>query len=92
MKKNRQFKVFAIMFVIMFLAVAHIQSHYTRKDCEVISIDRDCITVEDNCGYCWQYVDTTTEYSIGDKVDIKMFDNATDSIYDDEIVKVKPAK
>lgn len=68
-------------------SVGYYEQHYTRKDCEVVRITNNVVTVEDQCGYSWQFEDEG--YAIGDVVDLKMFSGATASnIADDKIVKV----
>ena len=79
---------FLIAFVIMFVFASWIDTHYTRKDCVVVGYVEDVVTVEDSCGYEWQYIGEG--YEIGDVVDLVMYTNHTDNyIYDDEIVEVK---
>lgn len=60
--------------------------HYTRKDCEVVKVDSYVITIEDNMGRLWEF--EGEGYTVGDRVDVKMFDGLTDTIKDDVIVDV----
>ena len=83
--------VFTMAFFIVPMGVAGtIETHYYRT-AEVVAISGDEITVTDTTDNEWLfYGDGYTE---GDKVKMLMFTNYTDNtIYDDEIVKVKIVK
>ncbi len=77
-----------VVFLVMFVSVSWIDTHYTRHDCEVIRCVKDVVTVEDNCGYQWQFIGGG--YNVGDTVSLKMYTNHTHNyIFDDEIIEVK---
>lgn len=80
--------VMLVVFIIMFVFASWIDTHYTRHDCEVIGYVEDVVTVEDSCGYQWQFIGE--DYEVGDTVDLKMHTSHTDNyIYDDEVIEVK---
>ena len=63
-------------------------THYTRNDCVVVSCEENIITVEDTCGYTWEF--TADDLKVGDVIDLKMYTNDTDNtIFDDEITDYK---
>ena len=68
-----------------------IESTYTIKNCKVIDVDNDTITVIDNRQNEWKFcVDDNSDIDIGDNVDLVMNNNHTDyTIIDDEVKKVK---
>lgn len=88
MREKVKLVVMLVVFIVMFVFASWIDTHYTRHDCEVIGYTEDVVTVEDSCGYQWQFIGEG--YEVGDTVDLKMYTNHTDNyIYDDEIIEVK---
>lgn len=66
-------------------------SHYTREATVVRTDKNNEVIATDNMGNAWRL--PSTGYSEGDKVELKMFTNNTDSIiYDDEVISVKIIK
>ena len=92
--KNMINKLLAFMIALVaFCAVlafsAYVETHYTRE-CTVIDVSNEVITLKDECGYLWEYEGTGCE--TGDKVIAKMYNNHTDSnVFDDVIIDVKDA-
>ena len=80
----------AVLLIGMFLFVGYYEHNYTRKDCEIVKVENGIVTFEDACGFRWQWEIEENEYfEVGDKVDLKMHDNCTNSIvYDDVITKI----
>jgi hypothetical protein len=68
-----------------------IESTYTIKNCEVIDIDNDTVTVIDKKNNEWKfYIDEDSDIVVGDNVDLIMYNNHTDhTITDDEVKRVK---
>jgi predicted small metal-binding protein len=72
----------------LFVMACNFENNYTRKDCEVVEINVNIITVEDGCGYLWDF--EGEGYELGQRVDLKMHTNHTaNSIADDYIKEVK---
>ena len=72
--------------IILIGFCGYIETHYTRQ-ATVIEVNGDVITVEDNCGYLWDF--EGDGFTVGDNVSIKMYNNTTDNIIkDDEIINV----
>ena len=68
-----------------------IESTYTIKNCEVIDVDNDTITVIDNRQNEWKFcVDDNSDIDVGDSIDLVMDNNHTDyTTTDDEVKRVK---
>lgn len=68
------------------------ETSYTLKDTTIISVSNHYVTFEDKNGEWWEIEIEPSEkenYSIGQKANLVMFTNFTDTIFDDEIEKVK---
>ena len=77
-----------VMFVILPGIAGHIETNYERKNCEVIYIADNEITVKDSGDRTWSfYVDDNSELKLHDIVTLKMHTNFTDDTIDDDIVK-----
>lgn len=82
----------AVLVVSALFAVSHYERHYTRKNCRVIEVNAQWVKCKDFGGNVWAFSNDGT-FEVGDRADLKMYDNKTDSyIYDDEIVKVVRAE
>lgn len=78
-----------VVFVGALCACSYVETHYTRKDCVVVEVERQTVTVEDGAGYLWCYDVEGTAPSVGTVVDLHMHNNNTDNtIYDDMILDV----
>ena len=78
-----------VIFIVILGACGYVESHYTRKDCTVVSTEGQLVTVEDKQGHVWCYEIEDNAPCVGTKVDLHMYTNHTDSyIYDDEVVGV----
>lgn len=75
----------AITFCVTFAYVSYTEHNYTRNDCKIVDIYNGLITIEDSIGYQWNVLDNG-EFSIGDKVSVKMNDNGTTNIIADDII------
>ena len=79
-----------LLVIIALIGLAgNMETHYYRRDCKVVEVNDDRVSVVDKCGYEWVYYVEEDVPAVGTKVDLKMFTSYTDStIGDDEIVKV----
>ena len=83
MKRN---VLVAIMVLLgMYYVVGYIECNYTRQDCVVVEATETGAIFEDKCGFTW-YVDCEG-YEVGDKADLKMYNNHTDNCIDDDEVR-----
>lgn len=66
---------------------SYTEHHYTRKDCKVVKVNNNVVTVEDISGNLWVFEDEG--YSVNDTVNLKMFTGISkNDISDDTITKV----
>lgn len=76
-----------LVIVVLFCLCSYIETHYYR-DAKVTSVSGQLVTVEDRCGYVWEFY--ADGYRTGDEVRMLMDTHCTDNnIYDDEIITVK---
>lgn len=76
-----------LIVVVLFCVCSYMESHYHR-DATVISVEHQLVTVEDKCGYLWEFY--ADGYRVGDEVRMLMDTHCTDNIItDDEIIDVK---
>lgn len=68
----------------------YVDSTYTLN-AEVISVNNNIVAFVDTEGDVWEAYECGV-FSIGEVVKLTMFNNHTDTIYDDEIVNVKKAR
>ena len=89
--KKRTVKAIVVMMVMVVLmgCMGYIDTHYTRKDCEVVEVEQGLMTIVDTCGYEWTYYSDEEVHEVGTVVNLKMHtNNTTDNIEDDEILKI----
>ena len=89
--KKRLEKVKVITFMIFMLALLYCacwyECHYA-KDCVVVSVDNDVVSVEDTQGNLWEFIGD--DYKVTDVVRVTFYTNHTDTeLFDDEIVDVR---
>ena len=79
-----------VVLVLMLNACGYAGHHCMLKDCAVIAVVEDVVTVEDRQGYVWEYTVEGSVPEVGSIVDLVMYTSLTDSyIYDDEVVGVR---
>ena len=71
---------------ILIVGGSHIEHNYTMKDCKVIEATETGALFEDGCGETWYVEDEG--FAVGQLVDLRINDNGTPQIDDDEIRKV----
>ena len=82
MKRN----VLVIMLLVgMFCGASYYEHNYTREDCVVVEASPTGAIFEDKSGFTW-YVECEG-YEVGDKADLKMYNNHTDNCIDDDEVR-----
>ena len=82
MKKN----VLVVMLLLVVCCVASwYECNYTRANCVVVEASPTGAIFVDECGFTW-YVECEG-YQVGDKADLKMFNNHTNNCIDDDEVK-----
>lgn len=86
-EKIREFMIGLLAGIIMLIAVftaSYIESNYSM-DAEVKTVG-SCTVFEDSTENTWVVYDT--DYKVGEKVELKFFNQFTDRRADDEIVAV----
>lgn len=79
-------KILTVILVVgAIYGACYYEHNYTRKECEVIQVNDGVVTVEDSCGFVWDF--KGNELKVGDIVDLKMYDNSTSTYINDDIVK-----
>ena len=75
-----------ILFAICCIA-NHYEHNYTRKDCQVVAVNGDTVSIKDGCGFIWEY--NSNDLYMDDIVDLRMNDScSTGYVFDDTITKV----
>lgn len=77
--------VLGVMLIVMVIATSYMQNFYTLKDCTVYQINDGYASVEDFCG--WAYDFKANDLKVGDVVELKMHNNYTERYINDDIVK-----
>ena len=79
-------KILIVLVIVIAIGIiGNMESTYTRQVTVTNSKD-NIVTVEDNCGYIWEYKGSAT---IGDTVTLVMHDNHTSKVTDDIVKGVK---
>lgn len=63
--------------------VGYIETHYNRE-VVVIETTENSVIMEDKVGHIWEY--ETVDYKVGDILTLKMYNNHTDNIIEDDII------
>lgn len=77
--------VVGMLLVGMFCGASYYEHNYTREDCVVIEASSTGAIFKDKCGFTW-YVECEG-YQVGDRADLKMYNNCTNNCIDDDEVR-----
>lgn len=87
MMNKRNIIIGLMLLAIGYTSCSYYEHHYTRKDCRVIEVDKEVVTVVNNTDNTWSFTDEG--FAVDDIVDLKMYDNGTiNRVDDDKIIKV----
>ena len=76
-------KILIVLSIMLVLGLMwSYESTYTRQAI-ITNSENGIVTVQDNCGYIWEYNGSAT---VGDSITLVMYDNHTSNI-DDDIIK-----
>ena len=79
-------KILIVLSIMLVLGLMwSYESTYTRQAI-ITNSENGIVTVQDNCGYIWEYNGSAT---IGDSVTLVMYDNHTSKITDDIVKGIK---
>lgn len=80
-----------LLFIVICLGIlfgtSYLENIYTRENCKITQINDGIATIEDKCGFVWDYDIEMEEIKVGDIVDLKMHTNYTISNFTDDIIK-----
>ena len=85
MKRRLTIILSAILMAGVLFSLNYLEHNYTRENCEVIEVNDEIITVEDNGGLKWAF--KGNGFKVGDFVDLEMFDSNTTAYVYDDVVK-----
>ena len=77
--------LFTLLISLLIAGASHYEHNYTRKNCEVIQINDGIATVYDEVGEAWDF--KNCGLSVGDIVELKMYDNNTSNNINDDVIK-----
>lgn len=88
-------RILKVGLVVLLLAVAcHIEHNYTRTECEITHKNDAILEFTDKCGFTWSWyaetdedIDLYNSLEMGDKVNLKMYDNLSSAYIEDDVVK-----
>lgn len=76
-----------VFMLALFYCACWYECHYV-KDCVVVRVDNDAVTVEDAQGHLWEFIGD--DYKVTDVARVTFYTNHTDTeLFDDEIVDVR---
>jgi hypothetical protein len=80
-----------ILIIIICLSIlfgtSYLENIYTRENCKITQINDGIATIEDKCGFIWDYDIEIEEIKVGDVVNLKMHTNYTISNFSDDTIK-----
>lgn len=89
--KNVIIMIVIIMLIThIFNTISYLNQCYSLKTVVAHVDSNDCVVVIDSTDEIWAFYGTG--FNTGDKVELTMFTNCTDSIYDDKIIKAVKLK
>ena len=82
-------KIAGCLAVLALIQAMNWAGRYTLKQCEVVDVRGEVVTVEDLCGNLWAV--EADGFRVGDSVELKMNGKGTDFIEDDEVLDIMEA-
>ena len=86
--------IVGLLIVAGFIGVSYIEHNYTKQYCEVTDKNDAYIEFVDSLNGTWVWNAETEEeieiykaLEVGDRIDVKMFDNLTSANVEDDIIK-----
>ena len=85
--------IIGVVALVAIIGAMYSTHNYERTDCKIVAKCDGALTIQDKSGHCWLwYADSDSEWetykvmSIGEKVSLKMYDNGTENIIEDDII------
>ena len=86
--------IVGLLIVAGFIGVSYIEHNYTKYHCEVTDKNDAYIEFVDSLGDTWVWnaetekdIEIYRTLEVGDRIDVKMFDNLTSANIEDDIIK-----
>ena len=79
-----------VVIIVGFIGAGYVENNYTRRDCVVIENKGGYTTFTDKTGY--EFTFKGDFYKVGDRIDVKMNTNGTNSVFDDVVKEVRTAR
>ena len=78
-----------VMAALSVIGIMQTSEHTYHRDGTIISISSNIVAIEDDSGNVWEYYSQSNE-KVGERVEMRMHDNMTDSIIkDDRVIGIK---
>lgn len=84
MKKRVFYSMVTLLVIILFIFACRFERTYKRKNCQIMEISNDLITVKDLQNNLWVF--KGTGFNVTDKVTLTMDTNNTDNNINDDII------
>lgn len=79
--------IIIVVMITMYLLASYIDTHYTREATIIHTVNNYYAVAVDDCGNEWKFC--ADNVHVGQTIDMKMYTNHTNTIYDDEVVDIK---
>ena len=86
--------IIGVVITISIVGAMYYTHNYKRTDCIIVAKCDGELTIQDKSGFYWYWYaenDSSWEFykamSIGDKVTLNMYDNGTENIIEDDIIR-----
>ena len=86
--------IIGVVIAISIIGAMYYTHNYKRTDCIIVAKCDGELTIQDKSGFYWYWYaenDSSWEFykamSIGDKVTLNMYDNGTENIIEDDIIR-----
>ena len=86
--------IIGVVIAISIIGAMYYTHNYKRTDCTIIAKCDGELTIQDKSGFYWYwYAEDNSSWefyktmSIGDKVTLDMYDNGTENIVEDDVIK-----
>ena len=86
--------IIGVIVLVAIMGAMYSTHNYERTDCKIVAKCDGELTIQDKSGHCWYwYADSDNKWEsykavcIGDKVTLDMYDNGTEHIIEDDIIR-----
>ena len=86
--------IIGVVALVAIIGAMYYTHNYKRTNCTIVEKGDGILTIQDKSGFHWYWCvedDSSLEFyksmSIGDKVTLDMYDNGTENIVEDDVIK-----